>query len=88
MLSAHALEQPADIPQQLLGHDANLTAKRPSGTTTPPRRAGLQPCVAGRVYLDQAAPAPSKPHSQQINKRPSSHTLKTALSQRKEGSGS
>lgn len=64
-LSAHALEQPADISRQLLVHDPTLTAKSPSGTPTSSPRAGHEPCRAGRVYLDQAAPAPSEPHSQQ-----------------------
>lgn len=81
---SHALEQSADISQQLLDHGPTLTAKSPSGGGTPLPRASLQPRIAGkRVYLDQATPAPSKPHSHQPKKRPSSKTLKTALSQRK-----
>lgn len=38
--SAHALEQPTDISQQLLDDDLALTAKSLSGATTLPPRAG------------------------------------------------
>lgn len=40
MPSAHALEQPTDISQQLLDDDLALTAKSLSGATTLPLRAG------------------------------------------------